>query len=50
MDQPGLSELGQRAMIIDLDRFNELKLNTQHVNLIFGHPLHHVFDGFTPTF
>jgi hypothetical protein len=36
MDQPGLSELGQPAVMIDLDIFNEVELNMQRWNLFFS--------------
>jgi hypothetical protein len=46
MDQPGLSELGQPAVMIDLDSFHELEWIMQRWNLVFRYPLHHLFDGY----
>jgi hypothetical protein len=46
MDQHGLSELGQPAMMVDPDSFPELEWIMQRGNLVFWYPLHHLFDRY----
>jgi hypothetical protein len=46
MDQHGLSELGQPAMMVDPDGFHELEWIMQRGDLVSVYPLHHLFDRY----